>query len=389
MNDEELDKLFAFGQGRRTDEEWAMFRSYVERWQEAREEKHSRAAADLRKRHEGSGILWQPALRPNRLTPATMSWMEDVAEARLDDHYQERKLARTIESQLRTHIDELGAQLARCGIAVPPAPTIEDSWDDEDAERERVCPRCARTTSYSTTEIGRYLCDSCGLSEREADVTRKGAVAKVAPAQAAASSPSVCPICGTQEYRLASQPPNTWYCLSCNRTCDKAREWVEQHLTALPVDPVKSSHSPRGIAQRLLDALGCGQHPAIQDLLGIAEVVREDLLRHTLTGNAAIDEFVAFVKNWTPDLVVEYTKKPSKVKRPEHFVYNYVIRKAAERLTGGDLHVYPGCLSMEGHLLYDMFLRSVAIMVAQDVYSNEWATENWRKPVAQGIREGG
>jgi len=78
MNDEDLEKLFAYGDLQHTDEQWSLFRGYVERWELERLAEWKSSHEEFQKKHPN--LLVQAACVPNRLTPKILEWIENRLE---------------------------------------------------------------------------------------------------------------------------------------------------------------------------------------------------------------------------------------------------------------------------------------------------------------------
>ena len=74
---------------------------------------------------------------------------------------------------------------------------------------------------------------------------------------------------------------------------------------------------------------------------------------------------------------------------PESFICNYVVHRTADQLESGSLHIYRGVLSTEGTSVKAVFEHAINFMTARGEYTREWADENLRKPVYDGIKRVG
>ena len=146
----------------------------------------------------------------------------------------------------------------------------------------------------------------------------------------------------------------------------------------------------------------------IRDLIEAAEEIRRDLKDRTLLlADECVNDYLVFVRKWTRDIKEEYRAAVNEARRrsgppietapghtgndadPRQWVYNYIIREAANRLASGELHIYRGVLGSEGGWLKQVFDQCLTNMVKIGAFTRAWATENWQIPVYQAIAEAG
>jgi hypothetical protein len=147
---------------------------------------------------------------------------------------------------------------------------------------------------------------------------------------------------------------------------------------------------------------------AIEELLRTAEQIRADLNSRTLLfANQCVDDYIAFVKKWTPELIADFRQAVQKARNERgsqnpdasgfggsnadlrQWVYKAMMQQTARKVTSGNLHIYRGVLGIEGVGTLEVFSQCVTNMVAIGAFTEEWARENWRNPVAQAVREAG
>lgn len=102
------------------------------------------------------------------------------------------------------------------------------------------------------------------------------------------------------------------------------------------------------------------------------------------------DSLSSAVKSqWTSEHIATYKAQIQAGESHEAFIYNFIIHACGDRLESGICHVYHGVLNSEGHLYLQLFEHAITAMIGRGEYTKEWADENLRRPVLNGIKEMG
>lgn len=106
--------------------------------------------------------------------------------------------------------------------------------------------------------------------------------------------------------------------------------------------------------------------------------------------NPMFDSLASAVKSqWTNEHIANYKAQIQTGESHEAFIYNFIVHTCGDRLESGTHHVYRGILNSEGHHYLRLFEHAIAAMIDKGEYTNEWADENLRRPVFNGIKEMG
>lgn len=92
---------------------------------------------------------------------------------------------------------------------------------------------------------------------------------------------------------------------------------------------------------------------------------------------------------WSEAQLSQYIRLAREGHSPDSFVCNHLVHTMADELESGRHHIYRGVLSGQGNLYRSVFEHAIRTMVARGAYTDEWATENLRKPVYEGIKRVG
>lgn len=99
--------------------------------------------------------------------------------------------------------------------------------------------------------------------------------------------------------------------------------------------------------------------------------------------------FDAVKSKWTTEHIANYKAQIQAGESHEAFIYNFIVHSCADKLESGRCHVYRGVLNMEGRLYLQIFEHAISTMIEKGGYTKEWADENLRHPVLNGIKEVG
>lgn len=92
---------------------------------------------------------------------------------------------------------------------------------------------------------------------------------------------------------------------------------------------------------------------------------------------------------WIGENIATYKALIQQGQSHEAFIYNFVVNAAGDKLESGDFHIYRGVLNYNGGLYKQLFEHCINTMVSAGVYTKEWASENLRDPVYEGIKDVG
>lgn len=102
------------------------------------------------------------------------------------------------------------------------------------------------------------------------------------------------------------------------------------------------------------------------------------------------DSLSAAVKSqWTSEHINNYKSQIQAGESHEAFIYNFIIQSCGDILESGSYHIYRGVLSSEGKLYLQLFEHAISTTIERSEYKSEWANENLRRPVLNGIKEMG
>lgn len=129
----------------------------------------------------------------------------------------------------------------------------------------------------------------------------------------------------------------------------------------------------------------------VRDLLESIELCKRstpEAIRQV--SDSLFDSLSGAVKSqWTSEHIANYKAQIQAGESHEAFIYNFIVHTCGDKLESGRYHIYRGVLNSEGHLYLQLFEHAITTMIEKGEYTKEWADENLRHLVLNGIKEMG